>query len=266
MANDDRPITPHDFSRWKTDGRKISVLTAYDYSMARLLDDAGTDCLLVGDSLGMVVQGRETTLPVSLGQMLYHTEMVVRGTKRALVVGDLPYGSYHVSEAQAVRSAVRFLSRTGCGAVKLEGGRRMADRLKAITRAEVPVMAHIGMTPQSVRRFGGFKVQRDVDTLMDDARAVADAGAFAIVLECIPADLAARITEAVPIATIGIGAGVHCDGQVLVLHDLLGLYPGHTPKFVRRYAELGSVIQQAAAGFAEDVRGNRFPGDAESFR
>lgn len=266
MADDNRPITPHDFSRWKSQGRKISVLTAYDYSTARLLDDAGTDCLLVGDSLGMVVQGRESTLPVTLGQMIYHTEMVVRGTKRALVVGDLPYGSYHVSDAQAVRSAVRMMARTGAGAVKLEGGRRMADRIRAVTRAEAPVMAHIGLTPQSVKRFGGFKVQRDADALLDDARAVADAGAFAVVLECIPAEVAARITEAVPIATIGIGAGVACDGQVLVIHDMLGLYPGHTPKFVRRYADLGDQIRQAAAEFAEDVRGDKFPNDAESFR
>ncbi|MFO0956964.1 MAG: 3-methyl-2-oxobutanoate hydroxymethyltransferase [Isosphaeraceae bacterium] len=266
MANENRPVTPHDFARWKSEGRKISVLTAYDHSMARLLDEAGIDCLLVGDSLGMVVQGHETTLPVTLAQMLYHTEMVARGARRALVVGDLPYGSYHVSEAQAVRSAIRLLSRTGCGAVKLEGGRRMAERLRAIVRAEVPVMAHIGMTPQSVKRFGGFKVQRDAEALLDDARAVAEAGAFAVVLECIPADLAARITEAIPIASIGIGAGGRCDGQVLVFHDMLGLYPGHTPKFVRRYAALGEAIREAAAGYAGDVREGRFPGESESFR
>lgn len=267
MASDSKtaPVTPHHFARWKAEGRAIAMLTAYDHAMALLLDAAGVDCLLVGDSLGMVVQGQSTTLPVTLGQMLYHTAMVARGARRALVVGDMPFGSYHESPRQAVRAACRFLKETGCGAVKLEGGRRMAETIRAIVDAEVPVMAHVGMTPQSVKRFGGFKVQRDGASILADAQAVADAGAFAVVLECIPADLAATITREVPIATIGIGAGAQCDGQVLVLHDLLGLYEGHKPRFARRYAELGNEVRQAAARYIDDLREGRFPSEAESF-
>jgi 3-methyl-2-oxobutanoate hydroxymethyltransferase len=267
MATENKtsPVTPGQFARWKAEGRPITVLTAYDHALAVLLDAAGVDCLLVGDSLGMVVQGHGTTLPVTLGQMLYHTAMVARGTRRALVVGDMPFGSYHESPRQAVRAACRFLKETGCGAVKLEGGRRMAATIRAIVDAEVPVIGHVGMTPQSVKRFGGFKVQRDAEGILADARAVADAGAFAVVLECIPADLAATITRELPIATIGIGAGAHCDGQVLVLHDLLGLYEGHKPRFVRRYAELGQAVREAASTYVEDVRDGRFPGEAESF-
>ncbi len=259
------PITPSHFGRWKTEARRITMLTAYDHAMAALLDAAGVDCLLVGDSLGMVVQGQTTTLPVTLGQMLYHTAMVVRGTQRALVVGDMPFGSYHLSPRQAVRSACRFIKETGCGAVKLEGGRRMSETIRAIVDAEVPIMGHVGMTPQSVKRFGGFKVQRDVEAIRADARAVADAGAFAVVLECIPADLAETITRELPIPTIGIGAGAACDGQVLVMHDMLGLYEGHRPRFARRYAELGQAVRQAAASYVEDVREARFPNDGESF-
>lgn len=242
------------------------MLTAYDYTMARLLDDTGVDCLLVGDSLGTVVQGHETTLPVTLDQMVYHAEMAARGTRRAFVVADLPFGSYQASISQAVRSASRFLKETRCGAVKLEGGQRVAATVKAIVEADIPVMGHVGLTPQSIRRLGGYKVQRDTDEVLADAQAVADAGAFAVVLECVPTDTAACITAGLRIPTIGIGAGPQCDGQVLVTPDLLGLFEGFRPKFVRRYAELGDAVRQAGASYVRDVRDGRFPNAAESFR
>ena len=260
------PITVLDFARWKSLGRKISMLTAYDHTMARLLDGSGVDALLVGDSLGMVVQGKASTLGVTLDQMVYHAEMVARGTEFALVVADLPFGSYHASPEQAVMSATRFLKETQCQAVKLEGGRRMARTIRAVVDADIPVMGHVGLTPQSIRRLGGFKVQRDEDQIMDDARAVAEAGAFAVVLECVPAEVAARVTRELPIATIGIGAGAGCDGQVLVTPDLLGVYDGVRPKFVRRYADIGGQIQQAVRSYVADVQSSRFPTQAESFR
>jgi 3-methyl-2-oxobutanoate hydroxymethyltransferase len=258
-------VTLPDFARWKQQGRKISVLTAYDFTMARLLDAAGVDCLLVGDTLGMVVQGWETTLRVTLDQMVYHCEMVARAARRALVVADLPFLSYQASPEQAILSAGRFLKETRCQAVKLEGGRRMAATIAALVDAEVPIMGHVGLTPQSVRRIGGYKVQRDADAIVADAEAVAEAGAFAIVLECVPADIAAKITETLPIPTIGIGAGPHCDGQVLVSSDLLGLFDEFRPRFVRRYAELGNQIKKAAAAYVADVASGKFPSDQESF-
>ncbi len=259
------PVTVPDFALWKRQGRKISVLTAYDHTTARLLDAAGVDCLLVGDTLGMVVQGHETTLHVTLDQMIYHTEMVARGARRALVVGDMPFGSYEGSPARAVDSATRFLKETRCQAVKLEGGTRAAAAIGAIVGAGIPVMGHVGLTPQSVRMLGGFKVQRDEAFIEAEARAAADAGAFALVLECVPAEVAARLTDELPIPTIGIGAGPRCDGQVLVTHDLLGLFEGFRPKFVRRYAELAQATRDAAARYVADVAAGSFPGDAESF-
>jgi 3-methyl-2-oxobutanoate hydroxymethyltransferase len=266
MASESNPpVTLPDFDRWKQQGRKISVLTAYDFTTARLLDGAGVDCLLVGDTLGMVVQGWETTLRVTLDQMVYHAEMVARAARRALVVADLPFLSYHATPEQAILSAGRFLKETRCQAVKLEGGRRMAATIRALVEAEIPIMGHVGLTPQSVRRIGGYKVQRDSEAIVADARAVADAGAFAIVLECVPVDLAARITAALPIPTIGIGAGPHCDGQVLVSSDMLGLFDDFRPKFVRRYADLGASIRKAAADYVADVASGRFPNDQESF-
>ena len=264
-AKSPSPVTIPDFARWKAEGRKISVLTAYDFTMGQLLDAAGVDCLLVGDSLGLVVQGRPTTLGVTLDQMVYHAEMVARATTRALVVADLPFGSYQVSPAQAIVSATRFLKETTCQAVKLEGGRRMSATIRALVEADIPVMGHVGLTPQSVRRLGGFKVQRDASEIVDDAKAVAEAGAFALVLECVPAEVAARVTAEVPIPTIGIGAGPGCDGQVLVTPDLLGLFEGFRPKFVRRYVELGEPIRQAARAYVADVQAGRFPNDTESF-
>jgi 3-methyl-2-oxobutanoate hydroxymethyltransferase len=266
MAPAESPVTPPDFARWKQQGRKISVLTAYDYTIARLLDDAGVDSLLVGDSLGTVIQGHDTTLRVTLDQMVYHAEMVARAARRALVVADLPFLSYQVSIERAILSAGRFLKETQCQAVKLEGGRRSAAAIRTLVEAGIPVMGHVGLTPQSVRGLGGFKVQRDGDEIAADARAVADAGAFALVLECVPLDVAARITTELPIPTIGIGAGPHCDGQVLVTPDLLGLFEGFRPKFVRRYAELGQAVRQAAAAYIADVAAGRFPTDQESFR
>jgi 3-methyl-2-oxobutanoate hydroxymethyltransferase len=261
----ERPINVPDFARWKQQGRKISVLTAYDFTTARLLDAAGVDCLLVGDSLGTVVQGWDSTLRVTLDQMVYHAEMVARAARRALVVADLPFLSYQSSPERAILSAGRFLKETRCQAVKLEGGRRMAVTIRALVEAEIPIMGHVGLTPQSVRRLGGFKVQRDAEAIVADAHAVADAGAFAIVLECMPADVAARITAELPIPTIGIGAGAGCDGQVLVTSDLLGLFDDFRPRFVRRYAELGDLIRKAAADYVADVDTGRFPSDQESF-
>jgi 3-methyl-2-oxobutanoate hydroxymethyltransferase len=261
-----RAVTPNDFARWKTQGRKIAVLTAYDFTMGRLLDLAGADCLLVGDSLGTVVQGHDTTLRVTLDQMVYHAEMVARAAHRALVVADLPFGSYQASPEQAVLSAARFLKETQCQAVKLEGGQRVESAIRAVVEAGVPVMGHIGLTPQSVRRFGGYKVQRNGDEILADARAAAQAGAFALVLECIPGELAARVTAEVPIPTIGIGAGPSCDGQVLVINDMLGLFDGFHPKFVRRYADLSETVRAAAAQYIADVRSGAFPTKEESFR
>jgi 3-methyl-2-oxobutanoate hydroxymethyltransferase len=258
-------VTIPDFARWKLEKRKISVLTAYDFTTARLLDQAGVDCLLVGDSLGTVVQGWETTLRVTLDQMIYHVEMVARAAKRALVVGDLPFGSYEQGPEAALRSAARFLKETNCQAVKLEGGKRSSEIVRRLVEAGIPVMGHVGLTPQSVRKLGGFKVNRDAADVESDARALADAGAFAIVIECVPSETAARITEAISIPTIGIGAGPHCDGQVLVTPDLLGLFEGFQPKFVRRYAALSDTIRSAAGEYVADVLSGQFPNDQESF-
>ena len=263
---DDDPFTLLDFGRCKAEGRPIAVLTAYDFTMARLLDQAGVDALLVGDSLGTVVQGHSTTLPVTLDQVVYHAEMVARAAVRAFVVADLPFLSYQVSIEAAMLAAGRLLKEARVSAVKLEGGRRSADTIRALVQAGIPVMGHVGLTPQSVLAFGGFKVQRDVEALKSDARAVADSGAFALVLECVPAPVAAAISEELAIPTIGIGAGPSCDGQVLVTHDMLGLFEGFRPKFVRRYAELADTIRAAATAFRTDVAGRGFPNEAESFR
>ncbi len=231
--------------------QKITCLTAYDYPTARLLDEAGVDVLLVGDSLAMVVLGYESTLPVTMEEMLHCTRAVRRGTRRSLLVADMPYGSYHDDPMAAVRNAVRFVKEAGAEAVKLEGGERRLDLIARLVDAEIPVMGHIGLTPQSVNAFGGFRVQGKTeeagDQILRDARAVEAAGAFSIVLESIPRELAARITAELKIPTIGIGAGPDCDGQVLVIHDLVGMTFGHQPKFARRYAEVGEMISRAAA-------------------
>lgn len=248
---------------------KITCLTAYDYATARLLDEAGVDVLLVGDSLGMVVLGYESTLPVTMDEMLHHTRIVRRGTKSALLVADMPYGSYHTDAAEAVRNAVRFVKEAGAEAVKVEGGERRMELISRIVEAEIPVMGHIGLTPQSVNAFGGFRVQGKTaeagEQLLRDARAVEAAGAFSIVLESIPRELTARITSELHIPTIGIGAGPDCDGQILVINDLVGLSFGHQPKFARRYADAGAIISRAAADYCRDVREGTFPSDAESY-
>jgi 3-methyl-2-oxobutanoate hydroxymethyltransferase len=249
--------------------KKITCLTAYDYPTARLLDEAGVEILLVGDSLGMVVLGYDSTLPVTLEEMLHHTRAVRRGTKRALLVADMPYGSFHVSIDESIRNAMRLVKEGGAEAVKIEGGERRIELIARLVEAEIPVMGHVGLTPQSVNALGGFRVQgKSADAarqLERDARAVESAGAFSVVLESVPRELAARITEKLRIPTIGIGAGPDCDGQVLVFHDLVGLTMGHKPKFARQYVDLGAEISRAAEAFCRDVRASSFPSDAESF-
>ena len=249
---------------------KITCLTAYDYSFARILDQAGVDILLVGDSLGCVVQGHQNTLPVRLEQMLYHTRTVVRARKRALVVGDMPFMSFQASKKQAIKNAGRFLQEAGAEAIKLEGGVSMRHTIEAIVSAGIPVMGHVGLTPQSVHRFGGYKVQGrekgQRENLIHDALAVQDSGAFSVVLEGIPSDLAKEITARLAIPTIGIGAGVDCDGQVLVIHDMLGLFDDFTPKFVKRYAELGAAASDAVKSFIGEVREQKFPAEQHSFK
>ena len=268
-----KKVTVPDLARMKAAGERITMVTAYDCAFARLLDQAGVDLLLVGDSLGMVVQGLETTLPVTLDEMVYHTRMVARGARRALVVGDLPFGAYQTSPEHALESAVRLVKEGGAQAVKLEGGLPMARTIEAITAIDVPVMGHVGLTPQSVHRMGGHRVQGrrhgraagERERVIDDARAVQAAGAFAVVLECIPLDLAAAITAELKIPTIGIGAGAHCDGQVLVLHDLLGLSTDWTPRFAKRYAELGQEVVRAAETYVREVKAGTFPTEAQAF-
>ncbi|NLU50913.1 MAG: 3-methyl-2-oxobutanoate hydroxymethyltransferase [Syntrophomonadaceae bacterium] len=248
---------------------KITMLTAYDYSMAVMEDEAGIDVILVGDSLGNVVLGYDSTLPVTMDDMIHHTRAVARGARNSLVVGDMPFLSYHVSIPEAVRNAGRFIQEGGAQAVKLEGGVERVDTIKAILDAQIPVMGHIGLTPQSVHQFGGFKVQgKDMETaakLIRDAKALDEAGVFSIVLECVPAPLARRITEEVSVPTIGIGAGPDCDGQVLVINDILGLYKGFTPKFVKRYADLHPLVAQALQAYKEDVESGAFPATEHCF-
>ena len=248
---------------------KITCLTAYDYPTARLLDETGMDILLVGDSLGMVVLGEENTLAVTLDEVLLHLKAVRRATHRALVVADMPFGSFHVSMEESVRNAIRLVKEGGAEAVKVEGGERRLELISRLVEAEIPVMGHIGLTPQSIHAMGGFQVQgKTADSsaqLERDARAVEAAGAFAVVLESVPRDLAARITKSLRIPTIGIGAGPDCDGQILVFHDLVGFTSGRTPKFARRYADVSSVISKAVAEYCNDVRNGNFPSDDESF-
>ena len=248
---------------------KIAMMTAYDAPTAALLDEAGLDVLLVGDSLAMTVYGEANTLSATMETMLRHAKAVSRSCRRALVVGDMPFLSYQTDAREAVTNAGRFLSEAGCAAVKVEGGRRILPAVEAILAADIPVMGHVGLTPQSVHKLGGFKVQgRDsgaAHEIREDAKALAEAGCFAIVLECVPAGLAAEITAEVPVPTIGIGAGPHCDGQVLVFHDVVGLTRDLRPRFVRRYADLSGAIREAASAYAKDVREGTFPNAEESF-
>lgn len=260
-----QPITVPEFIKAKASGRPLAVLTAYDFLWARILDEAGVDAILVGDTLGMVVQGRETTLPVTLEQMIYHGEMVARAVRRALVIVDLPFMSYQVSPRQAIRSAGKVLKETGAAAVKLEGGARQAEIIEALAACDIPVMAHIGMRPQSVRKYGRMSaIQRDHDQLLQDALAAQNAGAFSIVLELIPRKIAAEITASVSIPTIGIGAGPECDGQVLVTPDMLGLTSGFNPKYLKRFADLSTAATGAVRTYIEEVRTGTFPDAAHS--
>lgn len=267
-ARREQRVTARSLSLRKGKGEPFAMLTAYDATFARIFDGAGIDVLLVGDSVGNTVQGHDTTLPVTLDEMLYHTRLVARAARRALVVGDMPFGSYQASCEDAVRSAIRFVKEGGAAAVKLEGGRRVRAAIERIVDAEIPVMGHVGLTPQSVHKLGGYRVQgrgAARDAVIEDALQVQEAGAFAVVLEGVPAELAAEITARLAIPTIGIGAGAACDGQVLVLHDLLGL-TDWTPSFAKQYANLGQLASQAARAFADDVRSRKFPGDEHSYR
>jgi 3-methyl-2-oxobutanoate hydroxymethyltransferase len=262
-------VTIHTLRQMKERGDKIAMLTAYDATFARLLDEAGADVLLVGDSLGMVVQGHDTTLPVTLEEIAYHCRAVTRGARRAHVVGDMPFMSYQASWEQGITNAGKLMKEGNCHSVKLEGGAVHAELVHRLVNAGIPVMGHIGLTPQSYHQLGGFKVQgREVggrERLLSDARTLEQAGVYAIVLEAIPADIAREITESVAVPTIGIGAGTGCDGQVLVSYDALGMDESFKPRFVRRYATLGATIKDAISHYVADVRAGAFPSDAESF-
>lgn len=257
------------FKEQKAKGEKISMLTAYDYSTAKLMDEAGINGILVGDSLGMVVLGYEDTLPVTMEDMIHHTAAVCRGAKNTLVVGDMPFMSYQVSVEEAVYNAGRLMKEGRCQAVKLEGGASVCPQIRAITNASIPVMAHIGLTPQSINAFGGFKVQGKSEEaakkLLEDAKAVEEAGAFAVVLECVPAKLAELISKSISIPTIGIGAGAGCDGQILVYQDMLGLFSDFTPKFVKKYANVGEMMTQAFRDYIADVQEGSFPAPEHTF-
>ncbi|WP_342346585.1 3-methyl-2-oxobutanoate hydroxymethyltransferase [uncultured Nitrospira sp.] len=261
-------MTIPEFTQHKKQGKKLTVVTAYDALFTRIVEQAGLDVILVGDSLGMVVQGKPNTLSVTMEDMLYHTRLVAQAAQRALVIGDMPFMSYQASVEDAVRNAGRFLQ-VGAAAVKLEGGAPVVDRVEAMTRFGIPVMGHLGMTPQSVNQSGGYsvkgKAQEEAETIVSDAKALEAAGAFAVVLECMPTGLAQRISEALSIPTIGIGAGQGCDGQVLVLYDLLGLFDDFVPKFVKPYAHLKADALQALRRYKEEVECGKFPTDNESY-
>ncbi|MDB4934385.1 MAG: 3-methyl-2-oxobutanoate hydroxymethyltransferase [Labilithrix sp.] len=265
-----KKVTVPDLRARKVSGEKIAMVTAYDFTMARLVDEAGADMVLVGDSLGMVVQGLTTTIPVTLDEMAYHCRAVARGLGRAHLVGDLPFMSYQVSPQQAVESAGKLMKEGACESIKLEGGQEVAEHVHRIVRAGVPVIGHIGLTPQSVHALGGFKVQGrgadGADKVLADAVALEQAGAFAIVLEAIPPDLAAQVTSLLSIPTIGIGAGASCDGQVLVCTDLLGLARGHQPKFAKRFANLGDAAVDAISTYVTEVRAGTFPSASHTYK
>ncbi len=263
-----KKITIPDMIQMKHEGRRITVLTAYDYPTARLVDAAGVDAILVGDSAGVVFGGYENTLPVTMDEMLYHVKAVVRSRPKALVIADMPFMACQSGELEALRNCGRMLKEGGAEAVKIEGGTNMAPIIRAVTDMDIPVMGHVGLTPQSVHRMGGYKVQGrkdSADRIVEDAHAVQEAGAFAVVLEGIPAKLAARITGMLEIPTIGIGAGAACDGQVLVIHDILGLCEKYSPKFVKRYADLAPIITGAARQYVSEVREGTFPAEEHSF-
>jgi 3-methyl-2-oxobutanoate hydroxymethyltransferase len=261
-------VTPDQIRQMKARGERIPMLTAYDYPTAHILDEAGVPLLLVGDTLGMIILGYDSTLPVTVDDIIHHTRAVVRGTKRALVVADMPFGSFQVSPEETMREAVRIMKESGAQAVKLEGGVRVADSVRRLTEAGIPVMGHVGLTPQSVNIFGGFKVQGKTEAaarqLLADVAALESAGVFAIVLELVPAELAKLITERTSVPTIGIGAGPHCDGEVQVLHDILGLFPDFTPRHTKRFGEIGAAIQAAVTKYLDEVRTRAFPAERQS--
>ena len=268
-ATREHRVTVRSLANRKRKAEPFTMLTAYDFTFARIFDEAGVDVLLVGDSMGNVVQGHDTTLPVTLDEVTYHTRMVVRGVRRAMVVADMPFGSFQVGPEDAVRSAIQLVKDGGAHAVKLEGGRDVADSIRRIVAAQIPVMAHVGLTPQSVNHMGGFRVQGRGDEgrhqVIEDALAVQEAGAFSVVLEGIPADLGREVTGLLDIPTIGIGAGVHCDAQVLVMHDLLGLNDW-TPSFVKQYGNLGAQASKAARSYVDEVVNRKFPDEEHSYR
>ena len=265
MISEQRAITVPQFTGMKAAGRKITMLTAYDYAAAQMVDAAGVEGILVGDSLAMVVQGHANTLPATLDEMIYHAKMVGRAVRHALLVVDMPFPSFHLGVHRAIENAARILKETHCQAVKLESGVDQAEVIAGMVGAGIPVMAHCGLRPQSVHQLGGYHVQRDEDQLLADARAAQAAGAFSIVLECIPAVLAAQITAELKIPTIGIGAGAGCDGQILVYHDLLGLTSGYLPRHVKAYAQLHHTIVDAVTHYRDDVRQGTFPGPEQTF-
>ena len=262
-------VTINQIKEMKQKGEKITMLTAYDYSTARIVDEAGIPLILVGDSLGMVVLGYESTIPVTMDEMLHHTKAVVRGTKQAMVIGDMPFMTYHVSVDDALRNAARFIQEAGAQAVKLEGGVTVAEKVRRIVECGMPVMGHIGLTPQSIHQFGGFKVQGRTPEaavrMLEDARALEEAGAFSIVLETVPAPLATLITQKISIPTIGIGAGVGCDGQVQVINDVLGSFADFVPKHAKQYAKLTGIIRSAVTEYYNEVKAGTFPTDKQSF-
>jgi len=262
-------ITINQIKEMKQKGEKISMLTAYDYATAKIIDEVGIPLILVGDSLGMVVLGYESTIPVTIEDMLHHTKAVVRGAKQALVIGDMPFMTYHVSADDALRNAARFIQEGGAQTVKLEGGVTVAEKVKRIVECGIPVMGHIGLTPQSIHQFGGFKVQgktpEAATQMLNDARALDEAGAFAIVLETVPAPLATLITQRVSIPTIGIGAGIGCDGQVQVINDILGSFTDFVPKHAKQYAKLADIIRNAVTEYHNEVKAGSFPTDKQSF-
>ncbi len=253
-----------DMAAAKRDGRRFTMATAYDWPSAKLVDAAGIDCVLVGDSVAMVVAGRSSTIPATLEQMIYHGEIVTRASEQSLVVVDLPFPLQHLGVIKAIEACARLMKETGCQAIKLEGTAGQADVIKGIVSAGIPVIGHVGLRPQAVHQLGGYRMQKNADAIMIDARAAADAGAFAVLLECIPAFVAASITQALAVPTIGIGAGPHCDGQVLVFHDLVGLSFDRVPKFVRPYADVQKVIHEALVQWRSDVERGDFPGPKET--
>jgi len=265
-----KKFTVTSFKKFKENKEKITMITAYDYTTAQLMDEAGIDTILVGDSLGMVMLGYDNTLQVTMEDMLHHTKAVVRGAKNALVVGDMPFMSYHVSIEDTLRNAGRFIKEAGAHAVKLEGGRDVLDKIQALVKAQIPVVGHLGLTPQSVNMFGGFKVQgkslEQAKAIIEDAKLLEEAGVCAIVLECVPQALAQLISESITVPTIGIGAGADCDGQVLVIQDVLGMYKGLSPKFVKQYRDVGTMMVEGIADYIKEVKEGVFPGQEHTFK